>query len=88
MRALLLALIRAYTLTFGAWMRPSCRFAPSCSVYARQAVQRHGAAWGSALTLHRLARCGPWCQGGDDPVPVERPRLFSRLVEPSSKNNS
>lgn len=88
MRGLLLLLLRGYSLSFGAWLQPSCRFTPSCSGYARESLQRHGAGWGSALTLYRLARCGPWCQGGDDPVPVEKPRLFTHLVETSSKKNS
>lgn len=53
--------------------RPSpCRFVPSCSVYAVEALERHGAARGSWLTVRRLARCHPWGGHGFDPVP-ERP---------------
>ena len=87
MRSLLTALLRGYQLTLGAWMRPSCRFFPSCSGYAIEAIQRHGALAGSYLAAHRIARCGPWCEGGDDPVPLEKPRLFTHLT-PTSKNNS
>ena len=87
MQALLVAAVRAYQLTLGAWMRPSCRFQPSCSGYAIEAVQRHGALAGSYLAVHRIARFGPWCAGGDDPVPLEKPRLFTHLT-PTSKNNS
>lgn len=66
---LLLALVKGYRLFFSAWLGSSCRFAPSCSAYALQALEQHGAGVGSYLTLRRLARCHPWCAGGDDPVP-------------------
>jgi putative membrane protein insertion efficiency factor len=65
-------------------MRPTCRFHPSCSEYAIQALQRHGSLAGSYLTVHRLVRCGPWCQGGEDLVPAEKPRLFSHLFSDAS----
>ena len=48
-----------------------CRFTPTCSAYAYQAVERHGALRGSWLMVHRLARCQPLCKGGFDPVPDE-----------------
>jgi hypothetical protein len=87
MKRMLLALVRLYQLTFGAWLRPTCRFDPSCSGYAIEALQRHGALAGTYLAVHRIVRCGPWCEGGDDPVPVEKPRLFTHLF-PISKNNT
>ena len=87
-RRLLAGLVHAYRYTFGAWLRPSCRFHPSCSAYALEALERHGAGWGAYLTLHRLARCGPWCEGGDDAVPLEKPRLFTHLVPPFPKNDT
>jgi len=59
------------------WLGSSCRFEPTCSVYSLQALEQHGAAAGSYLTLRRLVRCHPWCAGGADPVPTERPRLFT-----------
>lgn len=46
-----------------------CRFVPSCSEYARQAILQHGVFRGALLALRRLARCGPWHPGGPDPVP-------------------
>ena len=82
MRRVLLALVRGWQLTFGAWLPPTCRFEPSCSVYAAQALQRHGAVAGSYLAARRIVRCGPWCEGGDDPVPLDKPRLFSHLHSP------
>lgn len=79
MRTLLIALVRGYRLLLSPWLGSACRFEPTCSVYAIAALERHGAAAGSYLTLRRLARCGPWCQGGCDPVPDAPPRLFSSL---------
>ena len=83
MRALLMGLVRGYRLLLSPWIGSACRFEPTCSVYSLQALEQHGAAAGSYLTLRRLARCHPWCEGGLDPVPQELPRgmrLFSRLT--------
>jgi len=77
---LLLGLVRGYQLLLGSWMRPTCRFHPSCSSYAIEAIQRHGAAAGAYLAAARIVRCGPWCAGGDDPVPAQKPPLFSHLT--------
>lgn len=74
---LLLALVRSYRFALSPWLGSSCRFEPTCSAYALQALGRHGAAAGSYLTLRRLARCHPWCPGGLDPVPDQPARLFS-----------
>lgn len=69
MRALLLFLIRGYQYLISPLFPPSCRFTPSCSAYAREAVERHGALKGGWLALRRLLRCHPWHPGGPDPVP-------------------
>jgi putative membrane protein insertion efficiency factor len=66
---LLRAAIRLYQLTFAYFFVGACRYEPSCSAYAAEAVTRHGALRGSVLTVHRLCRCGPWTAGGYDPVP-------------------
>ena len=92
MRRLLMALVRGYQLLLSPWLGGSCRFEPTCSNYSLQALQQHGAAAGSYLTLRRIARCHPWCDGGHDPVPREL-RLFSRLAgdsntQPSSPKKS
>ncbi|MDH3460323.1 MAG: membrane protein insertion efficiency factor YidD [Burkholderiaceae bacterium] len=66
---LLIALVDAYRLLLSPWLGTQCRFEPSCSAYAREALQTTGAATGSYLAVRRLLRCHPWCQGGHDPVP-------------------
>ena len=79
LKAALMGLVNTYRLFFKSWIGGACRFEPTCSSYALQALEIHGAAAGSYLTLHRLARCQPWCDGGCDPVPNEKPRLFTWL---------
>jgi len=68
-RHLLIALVRAYRYLLSPWIGQHCRFHPSCSVYALQALEQHGALRGSALALARLGRCHPFHPGGEDPVP-------------------
>lgn len=70
----LLLLIRFYQRVISPWTPPSCRYYPSCSTYAYQAVSRHGVLRGSWLALRRLARCHPWAAGGVDHVPPARAR--------------
>jgi len=67
---LLIALIRGYQLTLSPFLGGSCRFLPTCSVYAREAIERHGAWRGSSLALRRLAKCHPFGGSGLDPVPA------------------
>jgi len=69
MERLLLALIRAYRLVLSPWWGGHCRFTPTCSQYAAEAVERHGARDGTWLAMRRVGRCHPWCHGGFDPVP-------------------
>jgi putative membrane protein insertion efficiency factor len=69
MRTVLLALVRAYQYALRPMLGANCRFYPSCSDYAREAIERHGAGKGSWLTVRRLARCHPYHPGGHDPVP-------------------
>ena len=68
-------MVRVYQLFVSPLLLPSCRFLPSCSEYAAEAIERYGALRGSGLALRRLARCHPWGGSGYDPVPDE-PRLF------------
>jgi putative membrane protein insertion efficiency factor len=82
-RRLLVMLVRGYRLLLKPWLGNACRFEPTCSAYALQALERHGAIAGTALTSWRILRCHPWCDGGCDPVPQNLPRpvagLFTRL---------
>lgn len=66
---IILILIRAYQAGISPWLGPRCRYDPTCSAYAEQAVKKHGAARGSWLALRRLLRCHPWGGSGYDPVP-------------------
>jgi putative membrane protein insertion efficiency factor len=69
MKALLVLMLRGYQYAIRPLMGANCRFFPSCSDYAREAVERHGAAKGTWLAARRLARCHPYHPGGYDPVP-------------------
>lgn len=71
MKTLLLALIRAYRFLLSPWAGGSCRYWPTCSDYAQQAIETHGAARGGWMMLTRLARCHPYGAGGVDPVPQQ-----------------
>lgn len=91
-RRLLIGLVKGYRLFLSPWLGSDCRFEPTCSAYALQALERHGALGGTWLTVCRLGRCQPWCQGGHDPVPAQWARaqgLFSRLMaQPSPTSTS
>lgn len=69
MRALFIALIKAYRFFVSPLLGDVCRFQPSCSEYGLEAVSRHGALRGGWLALRRIGRCHPWHPGGFDPVP-------------------
>jgi putative membrane protein insertion efficiency factor len=69
MKSVLLVALRAYQLALRPLLGANCRFYPSCSEYAHEAIARHGAARGSWLAARRLARCHPYHPGGYDPVP-------------------
>lgn len=86
-RQVLMAPVRFYRFFLSPWLGSACRFEPTCSAYALQALERHGALRGSALSAGRLMRCHPWCNGGFDPVPERAPGLFTSLV-PSPKKPS
>lgn len=93
MRTALIRLVKIYRLLLSPWLGASCRFTPTCSVYAIEALEMHGAVRGSYLTLKRLVRCQPFCAGGHDPVSTNGQRpdnqtssLFACLS--SDKNSS
>jgi len=73
-QALLQGLVRGYRFALSPWLGSACRFTPTCSAYALDALEQHGPWAGSYLAGRRLLRCHPWCDGGHDPVPA---KLFS-----------
>ena len=75
MNNVLVACIRVYQNLVSPLLGPRCRFSPTCSHYAIEALRTHGTVVGSGFALWRLLRCQPWCAGGFDPVPSRRRRL-------------
>lgn len=71
-KQVLQAPIRAYRYFISPLLPAACRFHPSCSAYAEQALEDHGALRGGWLAARRICRCGPWHPGGYDPVPMRR----------------
>jgi uncharacterized protein len=67
----LIGIVKGYRLLLSPWLGSACRFEPTCSLFAIEALEVHGAAKGSYLTAGRLLRCHPWCAGGLDPVPTK-----------------
>jgi putative membrane protein insertion efficiency factor len=65
----LIAFIRLYQMTLSPLLGQNCRFTPSCSRYAIEAIERHGAVRGFGYAVRRILRCQPFCEGGHDPVP-------------------
>jgi putative membrane protein insertion efficiency factor len=79
MTAILVTLIRAYQYLFRPLLGANCRFAPTCSEYALEAIIKHGAAKGMLLAIRRVLRCHPYHSGGFDPFPEPQSSLFSRV---------
>ena len=69
LKGFFIAVLRVYRWTISPLLGPRCRFHPSCSEYAEEAIRRHGALRGGRLALRRVLRCHPWHPGGYDPVP-------------------
>jgi uncharacterized protein len=83
MQRILMGIVQGYRWFLSPWLGSACRFTPTCSAYALEALAQHGAARGSYLSAHRLMRCHPWCAGGHDPVPPAQKAsgtLFTSLV--------
>lgn len=78
MSSVLVLLLRLYKHTISPLLGQRCRFYPSCSQYAAEAIQKHGALRGVALALARVARCHPWHPGGVDLVPDRVPPIVER----------
>ncbi len=78
-RQAMVGVVLTYRYLLKPWLGNACRFEPTCSQYALDALRRHGAVAGGSLAAARLPRCHPWCDGGLDPVPARAPGLFTRL---------
>ena len=78
-RMVLLGLIAAYRATLSGVLGGHCRFEPSCSLYAAQAIRARGAVVGSGLAMWRIVRCNPFARGGSDPAPA--PRSYDNLIQ-------
>lgn len=72
LKAILIAPIKAYQFLLSPWLGHWCRFTPTCSNYAIEAIQVRGPFLGFLLAVRRVSRCHPWCQGGHDPVPQRK----------------
>ena len=83
-RLLLLGLIRVYRLVASPLLGGQCRFHPSCSVYAEEAVRVHGAVKGFGLAIWRVLRCSPLGAGGPDPVPGHRRVMYDSVTRGAS----
>ena len=75
MRSVLIAAIRGYRYLLSPWWGNACRFEPTCSAYAIEALERHGALRGGLFAARRIACCHPWHHGGFDPVPLEKSQV-------------
>ena len=86
MKYVLIALLRGYRAVISPLYGQVCRYHPSCSAYALEAVERHGSLRGSWLAVRRLGRCHPWAAGGYDPVPSPTAAPTPAPTEPPSRS--
>ena len=82
MKRILMGIIRFYQLVLSPFMASNCRFYPTCSHYALEAVEKHGALKGSWLAVRRIGRCNPWHEGGIDLVPAPRKKCACDSAAP------
>lgn len=78
MRQILIVLIKLYRYAISPYLAPSCRYTPTCSSYAIEAIERHGIFRGSWLAVRRVSRCHPWHEAGYDPVPENNDLTVTR----------
>lgn len=88
MKMLFIALVRFYQAFVSPWTRPSCRFQPTCSHYAVEALQVHGAWRGLWMSVWRILRCHPFHPGGYDPVPEKKDKNMRSLVDKSQDDET
>lgn len=87
MKTCLLGLLKGYRYWVSPWLGNRCRFYPSCSEYASEALQQHGLWHGSRLMLWRISRCHPWQEGGVDLVPTVEDRVADRCSNKAQECN-
>ena len=75
MRTILVTFIKFYRLILSPFFGQHCRFYPSCSEYSIEAIRTHGSIKGSWLSVKRIGRCNPFCEGGEDPVPEKKLKI-------------
>ena len=78
MKRILLAMLRFYKRSISPLLPNACRFTPTCSEYAMEAIQKHGALKGTGLAIWRVLRCNPFCKGGYEPVP--EPKIHKESI--------
>jgi len=78
-KKLLILLVKLYRLCISPWFTPCCRFQPSCSNYAQEALEKHGLIKGLSFSFLRIIRCQPFCKGGHDPVPEKKALNASQI---------
>tara|TARA_R110002167_G_scaffold52441_4_gene151453 strand:- start:1111 stop:1380 length:270 start_codon:yes stop_codon:yes gene_type:complete len=88
MRKIIIGLIRFYQLVISPVLGPSCRFYPSCSEYAIEAVKIHGIFKGCFLAIHRVLRCHPGCKGGLDAVPKKNTKYIQKSQKRTKESKS
>ena len=86
-RFVLIGLVTLYRMAFSGWLGGQCRFYPTCSAYAEEAVRNHGALRGTLMSIWRVARCGPFTKGGVDPVPPRRTEheTYDTVLQPGTR---
>jgi putative membrane protein insertion efficiency factor len=84
-RVLFLGLIGLYRVTLSGWLGGQCRFSPTCSAYAAEAIRSHGAIRGAILASRRILRCNPFGGSGLDPVPAARPVYDTDIRPPEGR---
>src|SRR5260370_40307345 len=86
-KTVLLGLLRGYKWALSPMLPPSCRYVPTCSEYAAEAIERYGAFRGTAMAIWRVLRCHPFVRGGFDPVPLNRGRVGTPAATPVGRWN-